>query len=499
MSHYLRLTFRLFDRAFHGRGDGGVPEWPPSPLRAFQALVATAGHRFRTDREFDESARGSLEWLQELGSPDVIAPAGEPSGRAYRLYVPNNHADVVAAAWSGGDRFASIAEHRVEKDVRLTRLTNGDAVHYLWPVPSDKAEHARVLNDIARGVSHLGWGIDQAAASVGIVSTADVDKLAGERWTPAENGGTSLRVPKSAGPAAVGTLADLRRKHADFVRRLGPDGFKPVPSLREFTVVGYRRASDPAGRRWAAFRILSADPDDPRNLAFDTPRRCRDIAAWVRHATARVCEGWPYGDTDGFVCGHSAGGQPLTSDDRFTYLPLPTIGRRGDRGEYVGAIRRVLIAAPPQFGEQVEWVRRRLPGQALVWDGNEVGLLTELPDSDWVRRQYTGPACVWSTVTPVIWPGHDDKNPRKAETLLRRAFFQAGLPAEVVHDIEELDWRPVGFRAGVERADRYRRPDGLIGRTYHVRVRFSHPVAGPLAVGSGRYRGLGLFAADPAS
>jgi len=31
---------------------------------------------------------------------------------------------------------------------------------------------------------------------------------------------------------------------------------------------------------------------------------------------------------------------------------------------------------------------------------------------------------------------------------------------------------------------------------YHVRVHFAHPVKGPLAIGAGRYRGMGLFAAD---
>src|SRR4051812_22306512 len=117
MSHYLRLSFRMLDLVFHGRGDGGAPEWPPSPLRAFQALVAAAGQRFRRDWAFDDHARGPLEWLESLGAPDVIAPAGTPARTAYRLYVPNNHADIVAAARAGGDGSASIAEHRVEKDV----------------------------------------------------------------------------------------------------------------------------------------------------------------------------------------------------------------------------------------------------------------------------------------------------------------------------------------------------------------------------------------------
>ena len=51
------------------------------------------------------------------------------------MYVPNNAADLVTAAWARGNTEASIAEHRVEKDVRPTRLVDGDCVHYLWDLP----------------------------------------------------------------------------------------------------------------------------------------------------------------------------------------------------------------------------------------------------------------------------------------------------------------------------------------------------------------------------
>ena len=49
------LTFRMLDLRFHGRGDGGAPEWPPSPLRAFQALVCAA-MRLRPDALDADSA-----------------------------------------------------------------------------------------------------------------------------------------------------------------------------------------------------------------------------------------------------------------------------------------------------------------------------------------------------------------------------------------------------------------------------------------------------------
>jgi CRISPR-associated protein Csb2 len=159
-------------------------------------------------------------------------------------------------------------------------------------------------------------------------------------------------------------------------------------------------------------------------------------------------------------------------------------------------LRFVIVTAPAGFQDRINWIRRRLPAQELVWDGKGVGILNLLPTKDWVLTQYTKPARVWSTVTPVVWPGHDDRDERKAEAMLRKAFVHAGLMPELVAAIEELDWRAVGFRAGVDLAQRYVRPEHMTGRAYHVRVRFPHAVPGPLAVGAGRYRGFGLFAAD---
>lgn len=211
-----------------------------------------------------------------------------------------------------------------------------------------------------------------------------------------------------------------------------------------------------------------------------------------------MCKGWPFPDFDSFVHGHTADSKQTKgehADERFMYLPLPTINAKLGRVE---SIRRVLIAAPPGFQDRIDWLRRRLSGHELVWDTEVKGLLNALPDSDWVLGRYTGPkegSRTWSTVTPVVLPGFDDRDAATAERLLRRAFGHAGFSEEVVRDLG-LVWRNVGFRAGVDLASRYCLPDRLNGPRYHVRVRFAYPVRGPLAVGAGRYRGLGLFAAE---
>jgi CRISPR-associated protein Csb2 len=140
---------------------------------------------------------------------------------------------------------------------------------------------------------------------------------------------------------------------------------------------------------------------------------------------------------------------------------------------------------------------------------------------------YVNESVVWSTVTPVLLPGFDDpdgirKRLRKREALsdaatqkrlleqldqrierlIRKAFRQAGLPRELA-DHAEVEHRKVGFRAGVDLADRYKPPRNLKHwPRYHVRVRWRDangnevPIPGPLAVGAGRHRGLGVFAAE---
>jgi CRISPR-associated protein Csb2 len=434
----------------------------------------------------------------------VIASVGVASETKYRLYVPDNVADKVAKSWRGGNASASIADYLTEKDVRPTHLT-GEAVHYLYPLAESDTEfekHRETLIAAARGVTHLGWGVDMVVGNAAVIDEQVAGKLEREIWQPTTDGsGTPLRVPHA------GTLTALVEKHAAFLNRLGPDGFRPVPPLTEFHTVGYRRATDPPARAWTAFRINAVDPDHSPP-AFDTARWCRDVAGWVRHATAEVCltGGWPFEEKHpivSFVQGHDPtdSNRQLSgdgADNRFMYLPLPSVERRGNRGEYVGAIRRVLIAAPPGATGQVDWVRRRLPGRELVEEGTaEVrGMLGELQTSDWVLTRYTNEGQLWSTVTPVILPGYDDHDEAKAERLLRSAFRHAGLSAELA-DGCELEWRHVGFRAGLEPARRYRVPETLQRLpAYHVRVRFPSAIRGPLAIGAGRYRGFGLFVGE---
>jgi CRISPR-associated protein Csb2 len=425
--------------------------------------------------------------------------------------------DLVGRAWSRGNTFgtgdANPATHRAMKTVRPSWLVGGDAVHYLWELPDDLTDeirgHVETLGAAARSVVVLGWGIDLVAGNGRVLPGEDAERVPGERWRPTSDpSAEGLRVP------TPGTLNALANRHEAFLHRLDGDGFTPVPALSAFAVVGYRRESDPPIRPFVAFELwqpietlANLRPGNSKFRPFDPVRHAVTVAAMVRHAAADAAKAarWSEERINTLIHGHTPDGNDRLRGgpdvDRFAYLPLPSLERRGLKGtrpvEHCGSIRRVLVVGAPGAKEEVDWAGRALSGRELMDEAKKepVALLGLMSKNDFNLRPYIEHAAVWSTVTPVVLPGHDEGDSVEAERLLRRAFIHAGLAPELVAGAE-LEWRFVGFRPGVELATRYRRPKQIPFPRFHVRVRWPEPIRGPLAVGAGRYRGLGIFAAE---
>lgn len=255
----------------------------------------------------------------------------------------------------------------------------------------------------------------------------------------------------------------------------GPVSIRPGGGRARRSPCTRTRATDAVAPVGAAFRLLK--PGGKGLCWFEPARRARDVAAWLRHAVAEVCAGWRFGSTETIVHGHGGDRSELRRA-RFSYLPLPTITPLRTEG-----IARVFVVATP--------------GRELIWKGEPMALLEPLPATDGVLPHYRATSDCWSTVTPVVLPGHDDHSGKKAERLLRTAFLQAKFEPEVVDSIRELAWQREGFRAGVDLASRYLAPDKVRGPQFHVRVRFATRVSGPIAIGSGCHRGMGVFAHAP--
>ncbi|MBL8889645.1 MAG: type I-U CRISPR-associated protein Cas5/Cas6 [Planctomycetaceae bacterium] len=132
MPDYLRFTIRFLQPLVHGRCDGGGPEWPPSPLRFFQALVAAAAAK-SNERQRIESAAPALRWLQELPSPQIVACKGVASEVPTQFYVPDNSANLLVPSWKRGE--TDNGPKRTDKVVLPTHIS-GEAAHNLFPLPS---------------------------------------------------------------------------------------------------------------------------------------------------------------------------------------------------------------------------------------------------------------------------------------------------------------------------------------------------------------------------
>lgn len=504
MADYLRISARFLDPRFHGRGDGGEPEWPPSPLRLMQAIVAANADSIGTDGPLARS----LRWLEHQPPPMIVAPRYE-SAAPYCLSVPNNAMDLVGKAWAKGNYFgtgdSNPATHRTMKTVRPRRMVksededNGDTVHYLWPVDeSVSTEIISTLMAAARRMIALGWGIDLVVGDAERVSATELAGLEGEHWSP-----TSIASPTAIRVPTPGTLEALQNRHTEFICRMGDDGFVPVPPLTTFRMIAYRRTTDPVGRPFVVFELR----DDTSEFCRYPQRKLIHIAGMVRHlATEAMKSSPPPGVDDDWVERYVAGHRPKGDTDhrQLSYLPLPSIGR--EHADQI--VRRVMITAPHGDERLLEHLARRLAGQQLVPErGDEFGnagppTLVRV-HRDNVARCYTQPANRWASVTPVILPGHDDKKPAKTRNLIEAALAQSGIEQPC-----EFDWSAHSqFRKSfsAHKYDRdgkptgYWRPDHLQTQTaVHLRLRFKDDlqVPGPLIIGAGRHCGLGLFARE---
>ena len=494
MSSFLCISVRFLQPFAHGRDGNGEGEWPPSPLRLLQALVAASAGRWNERRTLGH-AIPALRWLESLRPPQIVAAEAVSCTVPHRLYVPDNVGDKVAAAWVRG-REASIADYRVEKDVRPMYLA-GNAVHYLYPLGDGARDHIEVLSFAARSITHVGWGRDMAVGDSRVISADEAGELSGVRWNPVADGGTRLRTHRA------GTLDDLTRKHTDFLNRVTAKGFRPVPPLRVFDVVGYRREGEPLGRPWRVFELRNTDGSRFRY----SHRRLIHIAGMVRHvAIAAMKEDPPRGAAKEWVETYVAGHADANSDHRqFSYLPLPSAGQ-----EYTDpGVRRVMIVAPCGDDAWLDHLAQRLAGEQLKplrgdeFAGSEPPILVPMPRQarDGVVRSYTAPATVWESFTPVILPGHDDHKPDKTRALIERALCQSGIDQAC-----EFEWSAFSRFAKSYSAHRYdtqKRAQGYIRPSYlngltavHVTLRFKGDieVPGPLVIGAGRHCGFGLMA-----
>ena len=487
MDRVFCISVRFLTPFFHGKGDSDRPEWPPSPMRLFQALLAgsRAGWRkLRWSMDDQNDLRGAFLWLERQYPPEIIAPEARDAC-AYTLFVPNNDSDKI---FYRQDRLTSKVARPHRLAIQDDLAAGKQALHYLWAIPEEEwskvSHYAQLLSCESQNLMALGWGIDQVVGNGRIITSDEASQLLGERWQPWPDNLSPLdrlRVPVD------GSLEDLDAVYASFCARLDGGVYNPRRTFRRYKMVNYVKVAQFPLRPFACFEL-------PEGTAFRQEDTIK-VAAMLRSVACRKQNRHDFLDKFGddpevYLAGHVNGKRP--TPPRFSYFPLPTISH--DHGD--GMIRRLIIAEPfGDDGSRANWAQTRLEGQVLLdSDGNERGQLLELWRNSSYRmvRRYVGHGRFWSTVTPAILPGYDDGKRAKASKLVVQSINHAGFEMEAIAD---LMIRKAPFWTGTQHPKSYRRPHYLKHfSAWHIQLEFRVPVSGPLAIGAGRHVGLGLMA-----
>ena len=516
------LTGRYVASAYNDRSR---PEWPPHPARVFSALVDTHydGHATANERD-------ALEWLESQPAP-TLAFSNESRRSVKTHYVPVNDKAlsdraVLVTAWAKvlshdlSDSARAKAEARLaatyakvsSEEAVLPKKFREDLAHVL---PQSRTRQARLFPSVTPEdpFVELTWSAEPAVEirtaldclarrlvrvghSSSLVAARWVDECATPRWIPDDTGSHQVRW---VGPGQLSALDELyaaapfseQRVMPYVVARYRSKPLRAQPRTTKFspTFVVLRRVSGP--------RI----PIVAGEAVADAVR-----GALMSHASA---------PTPPLLSGHGLDGGPMLAD-HVAIVPLPFVGGRRATGDLLGVaiippadISRESIV--PVYAAIANWEAASASSSAgaprssltmgrlgrwVLEREIDPSPLHNLRDSTWTR-----PSTQWTSATPIVLDRHpgdlDARQPsrrRRAHARVLAAVESAcvriGLPAPI-----EIEYGEAAYLFGSEPANRFRRRASADDRRplVHVRLTFAEPVSGPVLLGAGRYRGLGLF------
>ena len=281
-----------------------------------------------------------------------------------------------------------------------------------------------------------------------------------------------------------------------------PDG-EPRASIR------------PSPGKWHGYSRAGAEPSvspevpgsvfDPRIVVLATASRRVSLSAALKLTAAlrgllmREC---PVQPPPEWLSGHGADGRPTTAP-HLALAPLPFVGAKHADGRVMGMalilphasmfcdVRDVLDPILHAADTGLARALRLFDGEwlecALEFDTRERPPLNLQP------RTWTAQSRMWASVTPVVLNRHfngSDRWVRAAESV-KDACEHIGLPRPA-----EVLLQPVSLVEGVPHAREFprltRKSDGGRQSHAHAVIVFDEPVAGPVLVGAGRFRGYGL-------
>jgi CRISPR-associated protein Csb2 len=467
---FLTLCFQFVGTQYHARTSDKVQEWPPTPLRAFAALVAAAGPVIHPE------AAAALRWLETRGAPTLCTPKALPSKGLINHVVDN---------YEEGDYRGRKPLTRSEKVVHPTIMVGDPIVRFIWKVDAWDQNHVGVLSDIALKIPYLGQACN---VGHGWMTFEENGQHTGVVWVP--GGGAGVPVP------CAGTFDALCRRHAEKLANAGFKGIVRLGDVCQKDVVQYSRLADLRSSSALVFDLL--DPTGSGFVIRDAPTEGFKVAGMLRHVlkTAAEASGWGQDKINSVILGH---GNPGTG--RFILCPLPS-RQQGEGYDRVTEIRRVLITATPGADREMAWSERALSGAFLVDEGTheDIAMLSPTKADSGVLRAYLRPSMVHTSVTPVCIPR---VKTAQIEGLLRYALHYAGMPDELALG-SGIEWSTGhGFLPGTCPPGDYTVRDSLkkclrvhVRITWRDRTGCPVRVPGPICIGDGRYHGTGMLVGD---
>jgi CRISPR-associated protein Csb2 len=500
MPRALLISVRCHDGRYHGTGD-----WPPSPARLFQALVAGAA---RGAALADED-RAALGWLETLKPPVIAAPKSLPA-RGFTTYVPNNDLDAV-----GGDP-RRIGEIRIAKSIKPRLFDAMGSFLYAWCyAPDDAAEHhACGITRIAERLYQLGRGVDMAWAWAEVVDEAEIEaRLAahgGILHRPSDRGADmALLCPQ---PGSLTSLEERFRAGRNRFAEIG-NGKKRVQLFSQPPKPRFRAVSYDCPPTYQLFDLretesLKAEP----GFAPWPLTRTVDLVTIIRtRAVDRLMEALP--DQAASIARILVGRNASEADkaQRVRIVPLPSIGHI----HVDPAIRRVLIEIPPNCPIAANDIAWAFSGLELGIDHQTGEVLREgrpvlVPTEDQsMPGRYQRKSRLWRTITPVALPPPaarrrtDRSRQSDAKDGAERLLEQRRAAGAILQALRHAGFGSVPATIRVQREPFTARGERVepfapgtrfaAARLWHVEIGFAEPVKGPLLLGDGRYLGLGLM------
>lgn len=441
-------------------------EWPPSPWRLLRALYA-AGHTNRSLAAARADLERALKALAGARPPSFELP---PSGAGHtRHYVPLiGHSPTKAG----------------ETSLVIDAFRAVDPTHELrawWDADLDERALA-ALRATAAAVGYLGRSEsvctmrllrEPAPAARDAVPLAELTDDAG--FDDAERVELLAVAEDVADPLAVlGTsVTDLRRK-----RMLTPAGTARVPyAVRRDVEVPVVARSLAAPRPTIAHLRVAGGSRPPMTEAVT-------VGHLLRAALQRGFDRERGGARSAVFSGHDDHGPRSDQHAHAHFLALP--------GRDLRRVDHLFVWAPEGFGPDEITA---IAGLRILRmrDGPEPFrvALVALGDADALALpELVGPHTTWRSLTPLALTRHAKRRRGRivdgAEEQVARELSLRGFPAP--EELELLVGAWIRFRVTRPGANRRRAPT-VVG----LRLRFSEPVLGPIALGGLSHFGLGLF------